>query len=82
MNYVSPEKQKIFFTFMGIDMAKLTYHTSFEDLKKSENSIHPAKLNSVKEFEVKELVLFLKNHLSPRDRSMANEPYNPLIDGK
>ena len=63
---------------MGINMASLTYHTSFEDLKKSESSIHPAKSDSVKESELKELVHFLKSHLSPREKSMANESSNPI----
>jgi len=55
-------------------MAKLTFHTSFEDLKTSKSSIQPEKSDSVIEFELKELIHRLKNHLYPKELSKAKDP--------
>jgi hypothetical protein len=61
---------------------KLTYYTSFNDLKTSKNSIHTKQSDSVKEFELKEFINLVKeNHLSKKPSKIANSS-NQATDGK
>jgi hypothetical protein len=58
-------------------MTKLTYYTSFDDLKASKSTIDADRSQSTQQSELREFFTLLKDHCISQSSSKLNDPHNP-----
>jgi hypothetical protein len=63
-------------------MAKLTHYTNFQDLKKSQHSIHSKQSNNKAEMELKEFINLLTKHHISQKHSGIKKGSNQSPNGK
>jgi hypothetical protein len=63
-------------------MAKLTYYTNYQDLKKSQKLMETQQHDLPADNEFKEFINLLTKHRISKEHSRINKGFNPSANGK